>query len=163
MRDFDFRQRFDRILLPYSGFYCLLNRRDALRCLKSVASDLAPKGQFIFDVWSADEFQREAASSAYRDEPGPILSFGHRGQTWDVFEKSRLRTRLQRLDVAYTYVSRESGTRVTVPIAHRYAPRQELYGLLEAAGLRVLASYGDFEGHRFGRRSELLVVKSALA
>lgn len=161
MSDFAFAQTFDRIVLPYNGLYCLLSRRDILRCFRCVKGHLAPKGEFIFDVWAADGFCQHANASEYHDDTGPILTIGHRAQTWDAYEKSRLRSTAQRLDVTYTYVSREMGTRVTIGIPQRYAPSQELVELLGQAGLRVKALYGRFTGSRFGQNSPFLIVKAA--
>jgi len=160
MRDFNYDLQFDRIILPYNGLNCLLNRRDTLRCLKCVKRHLAPGGEFIFDVWLADQFYQDAASTAYHDDPGPILTLTHRSQTWDVFEKSRLCRRLQRLDVTYTYVSREKNTEVAIQISQRYAPAAEHRALLQAAGLHVQATYGDFAQRRLGRNSPFLVVRA---
>jgi SAM-dependent methyltransferase len=160
MRSFDCAVQFDRIILPYNGLNCLLNRRDTLRCMKCVKRHLAPGGQFIFDVWLADQFHKDASSSAYHDDPGPILALTHRSQTWDVFEKSHLRRRLQRLDVNYTYICRETGAEVTISISQRYAPVVEHRELLEAAGLRVVATYGDFSERRLGRNSPFLVMRA---
>jgi len=160
MRDFDYGIQFDRIILPYNGLNCLLNRRDTLRCLKCVKRHLAPGGEFIFDVWLADRFHQDASASAYHDDPGPILALTHRSQTWDVFEKSRLRSRLQRLDVTYTYVSREKGTEVVIQISQRYAPAAEHRVLLQAVGLRVQATYGDFAQRRLGRSAPFLIVRA---
>ena len=86
------------------------------------------------------------------------MSLHHRGQTWDVFERSRLFCGAQRLDVEYTYVSRERGRRVSCRIEQRYAPSRELLGALQAAGLRVVAHWGGFAEQPFGRGSEQLVV-----
>ena len=158
MQRLELGAEFDRILLPYNGLYCLLGRRELLRCLRSVRAHLAPGGQFVFDVWAADRFARRARSSAHRDDDEAIVSLAHRGQTWDVFEHSRLSCGAQRLDVTYTYVSRERGRRVTCGIEQRYAPSRELTESLEAAGLRVQARWGGFAEQPFGRSSELLVV-----
>src|SRR5262249_7162696 len=127
---------------------------------------LAPGGSFLFDVWAADPFQRRARlralRDAYRDERGAIVSLAHRGQVWDVFEQSRLRSATQRLDVTYTYVSRQRGTRVVIPIEQRYAPSRELEELLAAAGLRLRAHWGGFAEQPFGPRSELFVALASL-
>lgn len=160
MREFNCDVQFDRIILPYNGLNCLLNRRDTLRCLKCVKRHLAPGGEFIFDVWLADHFHKDAASRAYHDDAGPILTVTHRSQTWDVFETSRLRSRLQRLDVNYTYISREKATEITIPISQRYAPAAEHRALLEAAGLRIVATYGDFAQQRLGCNSPFLIVRA---
>jgi SAM-dependent methyltransferase len=153
-----FGKGFDRILLPYNGLYCLLGPRALQSCLRRVRSHLAPGGQFVFDVWTADRFARRASSSAYRDDEEAIVSLHHRGQTWDVFEQSRLSVGAQRLDVRYTYVSRERGRRVFCRIEQRYAPSRELMSAVQAAGLRVIAHWGGFAEEPFGRGSEQLVV-----
>jgi SAM-dependent methyltransferase len=158
MQSFALGRRFDRIVLPYNALYCLLGRRALLSCFRSVCAHLAPGGGFLFDVWAADPFQRRARlRGAHRDEPGAIVTLAHRGQVWDVFERSRLRSAAQRLDVTYTYVSRQRGTQLEIPIAQRYASSRELKELLAAAGLRLCEQWGGFSGQPFGPRSELLV------
>jgi len=165
MVDFSLGTKFDRIVLPYNALYCLLGRRALLSCFRCVRAHLAPGGKFVFDVWAADPFQRRARlraqREAHRDEAGAIVSIGHRGQVWDVFERSRLRSAVQRLDVTYTYVSRERGTRVEIAIEQRYATSLELEELLAAAGLRLRAYWGGFSGQPFGPRSELLVMTAS--
>lgn len=160
MQRFELGRRFERIVLPYNGLYCLLGRRALLACFRSVRRHLTPGGLFLFDVWSADAFHRRAGSAGHHDDAGAILTLCRGAQTWDVFESSRLRRRLQRLDVTYTYVSRERGARVDLLLEQRYAPAAELAGLLEQAGLRVAAKYGDFTGGRFGARSVELIVQA---
>ena len=163
MSNFALDQTFERILLPYNGLYCLLNRKDIVRCLKCVKRHLASGGEFIFDVWAADNFHQNARASEYHDDTGPILSIAHRAQTWDVYEKSRLRSAAQRLDVTYTYISRQKGTCLTITIAQRYAPSRELIELVCDAGLRVKALYGSFANGRYSPNSPLLIVKAAQA
>jgi len=162
MQSFALGRSFDRIVLPYNALYCLLGRRAVSSCFRSVKAHLAPGGSFAFDVWAADPFQRRARSralrEAYRDEAGAIVSIAHRAQVWDVFEHSRLRSAMQRLDVSYTYVSRERGMRAEILIEQRYATSLELQELLAGAGLRLHSLSGGFSGQPFGPRSELLVV-----
>ena len=161
MEEFALGTKFDRIVLPYNALYCLLGRRALSNCFRCVRAHLAPGGKFVFDVWAADPFQRRARlraqREAHRDEDGAIVSISHRGQVWDVFEHSRLRSATQRLDVTYTYVSRERGTRVEIPIEQRYATTLELEELLAIAGLQLRAQHGGFSQQPYGPRSELLV------
>ena len=162
MQSFALGRRFDRIVLPYNALYCLLGRRAVSSCFRSVRAHLAPGGRFVFDVWAADPFQRRVRlrvlREAHRDETGAIVSIAHRGQVWDMFEQSRLRSARQRLDVTYTYVSRERGTRIEMAIEQRYATSLELQELLADAGLRLHSLSGGFSAQPFGPRSELLVV-----
>jgi SAM-dependent methyltransferase len=161
LRDFELRGRFDRILLPYNALYCLLGRRELGRCLARVRAHLAPGGQFIFDVWSADRFLRSARASGHRDDPDAIVSVSHRGQVWQVFERSRLSSARQRLDVRYTYVSHPAGTVVEIPIPQRYASARELEEHLGRAGLRVDARWGDFGGAPRRSAAPFLIVQAS--
>lgn len=164
MQSFELRDRFDRIILPYNGLYCLPNRRAVLSCFRRARRHLTQTGQFVFDVWAADEFDNTAESPAHYDDTGPILSLCHRGQTWDVFETSHLRSHIQRLDVVYTYVPRVSGSIVRIPIAQRYAPAKELVGLLQVAGMQVVASFGGFRGQRrTGKSAHCVIVAEGTA
>lgn len=157
MQRFEVGRRFERILLPYNGLYCLLGRRAVLHCFRCVRAHLAPSGRFIGDIWAADAFHRGARARAYEDDPGPILSFCRGAETWDVFERSRLRRREQRLDVTYTYVSQRRGRTVTIRIDQRYLRLRELRDLLARAGLTLESVYGDFRGAPLGPRAEHVV------
>ncbi len=160
MQHFELGRQFERILLPFNGLYCLPGRRALSRCLRRIRDQLSPEGEFLFDVWAADEFQRRARSSAHHDDDGAIVTLQHRGQLWDVFERSRLRAALSRLDVTYTYVSRERGTRLQMQIGHRYVPLGELTRLLAEAGLAIRSRWGSFARARFTRGSAHLIVRA---
>lgn len=160
MQSFDLGQEFERIVLPYNGLYCLRSQKALFTCLRSVRAHLAPRGEFLFDVWAADRFHRDSDSTGYRDDELPILNICRGKRSWDVFETSRLRKRQQRLDVLYTYVPLGSGAPASIEIQQRYAPSIELFELLARAGLEVRASYGGFTGQRFLARSEQLVVRA---
>ena len=119
MRRFELDRRFDCVLLPYNGLYCLLTKRDALACFRAARAALEPGGTFVFDVWNAEEFHRAAAFAASADDATPIVTLRHAGRTWDVFERSSVRRVAQRLDVTYDYVPREKGETRRISIAQR--------------------------------------------
>ncbi|HWZ88985.1 MAG TPA: class I SAM-dependent methyltransferase [Polyangiaceae bacterium] len=158
MRSFELGQRFERVVLPYNGLYCLLTKRDALACFRAVRAALDPGGTFAFDVWNAEAFQRQPAVRTRVSDPEPIVALRHAGCTWDVFEHSRIRRVAQRLDVVYEYVPRTGGAARQIPIAQRYYRPAELRALLERAGFAVQARYGDFSGARFTPRSPHLII-----
>ena len=159
MQRFDLGQRFDCVLLPYNGLYCLLGKRAALDCFRAVRAALEPGGVFAFDVWNAESFHRRSAlAPADAEGPTPIVSLRHAGRTWDVFEQTRIQRARQRLAVNYTYAPREGGAPLQLPIAQRYFRARELTELLGRAGLDIQARYGDFAGGRFGARSPHLIV-----
>jgi SAM-dependent methyltransferase len=158
MRRFELDRRFDCVILPYNGLYCLLTKRDALACFRAARAALESGGTFTFDVWNAAQFHREAASLANADDPEPIVTLRHAGRTWDVFERSRARRAAQRLDVTYDYVARENGAACRISIPQRYYLAAELGELLRHADFVVEHRYGDFSGARFTPRSEQLIV-----
>ena len=160
MQSFDLGRKFERIVLPYNGLYCLQSSRALLACLRSVRAHLAPGGEFLFDIWAADRFHRESDSAAFRDDETPILRICRGNQHWDVFEASRLRKPQQRLDVLYSYVAESRRPPVSIEIEQRYLLSSELFELLTRAGLEACATYGGFAGQRFSKRSEELVVRA---
>ena len=156
-RDFELRERFERVLLPYNALYCLLTKSAALSCFRAVRRALAPGGLFAFDVWNAAPFARSEVGEPV-DDGEPVATFRHAGRTWDVFEHSRVQRARQRLDVSYEYRARDGkiGPRISIPQRYFLAP--EVDALLDRAGFRVLARYGDFSGARFTARAPQQIV-----
>ena len=157
MRDFQLSERFERVLLPYNALYCLLDRRAALACFRAAHRSLARGGKLVLDVWNSGPFHGRS-SNPHVDESEPVVTLGHAGRTWDVFERSSVRRARQRLDVTYTYLPREGGLTYEIPIAQRYYTPPEITELLERAGFVIEARYGDFSGRRFSARSQQLIV-----
>ena len=158
MRKFAFEERFDRVILPYNGLFCLVTKSDALACFRSVRAALAPGGTFAFDVWNAEPFHADAGAVRGVADPELVVTLGHAGRTYDVFEQSRIRRAAQRLAVTYTYAPRVPGIAPRISIDQRYYRAAELTSLLDRAGLVVQKSYGDFRGARFTPRSPQLIV-----
>jgi hypothetical protein len=157
MQAFELGRRFERIVLPYNGLYCLLTQAALRACFRCVRKHLTPGGDFLFDVWAADRFHSQSDASAHYDDEAPILQLCRGAELWDVFESSHFRKRDQRLNVTYTYVAKRRAP-VSIGIAQRYARSRELFALLARAGFERVQAYGGFAGQRFGPRSEHLVV-----
>lgn len=162
MRDFSLGRRFDRVLLPYNGLYCLLNQREAKRCFSSVRRALTPDGVFAFDIWTADAFHEPSDSTAV-DEAEPLFSVAHRGKRYRVFESSTVNKTRQRLDVRYTYVPEGRGTSHSMLLRQRYFRSAEVVRLLEQQGFRVEKRYGNFKHSRFTARSPQLILLAKLS
>ncbi|MEO7033921.1 MAG: class I SAM-dependent methyltransferase [Polyangiaceae bacterium] len=157
IRDFELKERFERVLLPYNALYCLLTKSAALSCFRAVQRALAPGGLFAFDVWNATPFARSETGEP-DDDDEPVVTFRHAARTWDVFEHSRVQRARQRLDVSYDYRPREGGPARRISIPQRYYLAPEIDDLLERAGFTVLARYGDFSGARFTARAPQQIV-----
>jgi SAM-dependent methyltransferase len=163
MRNFELGERFERILIPYSGFLCLLSRSDALQCLRSVRRHLTSRGRLILDAYAGDAFHQQASADAIGpDELEFVVAIEHSGQRWQVFEKSRWLKRRQRLDVTYVYQQHPGKARLEVAIPQRYWLASQVPALLADAGLDLVSMHGDFDGGRYrSRSSELMVITAA--
>ncbi len=150
MRSFCFRQRFDRVLIPFTGIYCLGSRHDCLSCLRSCADHLAPAGRLIFDAYSADALQSDldewGEARVLGDGFERITSVAWRNETYEVFEKTTCGDSPQSLDVRYRYEAQGSDAIIEGRILHRYLLSRQIPPLLEEAGLRLLGLHGDFGG-----------------
>jgi SAM-dependent methyltransferase len=158
MRDFVLQAKVERVLLPYNALFCLLSKRDALACFRAARRALVTGGGLALDVWNAEPFHRSASVREHADERAPIVTLRYGGQTWDVFERSRVRRAEQRLDVDYEYVPRKRVPGCEISIAQRYYLADEIEGLLGRAGFALQARFGDFSGRRFTARSPQLIV-----
>lgn len=163
MRSFQFRARFDRILLPYSTLYCLQTERDVRRCLRCVREHLTEDGELILDAYAADRFHDALCPATMTGEQREFLTrvTGAR-VSYLVFERTRWIRRQQRFVVTYEYES-ERGELSTGTIHHRYLLRADLQRLLTNAGFRITHLARDFEGGRYSKRSEHLVLRASRA
>jgi SAM-dependent methyltransferase len=162
MRKFELGSKFERVLVPFTAFYCLLTRADAIACLRSVRRHLAQGGMLAFDAYSADGFHAESSPRDIDpDELSELVSFEHRGRRWDVLEKSSWDKRRQRLDVTYLYRSRRRELAIEIP--QHYWLSSQVAPLFARAGLRVRSIHGGFRNQRYSKNSTLLVVTAERA
>ena len=165
MRDFSLG-RFDRVIVPFTGIYCLLTEDDLLACLGCVARSLAPGGRLIFDAYAADAFHAEALPEDYPDDQREVVAtIEHGGQELTVWERSTWDRERQRMDATYVYEDPFGHRVATIEIGHRYLLRGQLEPLLERAGLSLVSIAGGFEGEPFeiGRSGSLVVTACVAA
>jgi hypothetical protein len=156
MERFTLPRRFERVLLPYNGFYCLLSPSAARRCLRAVRAALEPGGLFAFDVWNGDAIHTSGLQPDTANEER--LRFEHDGRIWRVFEGCRAARGAQRLDVTYTYAPDGRAAPRTQLIRQRYYLVDELRQLLSDCGFQAPALRGNFSGSPFTAQSNRLVV-----
>ena len=154
-RTFDLGRRFERILCPFNGLYCLTREEELVEALRRVREHLVPGGLFAFDLYDADDFHREAPAT--EDVPELVASVEALGTKWDVFEHSLWERSTQRIDAIYTHVPHDGRPRVMATIAQRYLLSPQLEPLLAEAGLSLLALHGDFDEQPHDRSSRLLI------
>lgn len=136
MRDVTLDRRFDRVLIPFGGLWCMLDDDDLHAALGTAARHLAPGGRLAFDVYRADAFHAEAEPDDVPDEAFmPVGRVEVDGVEWEVLERSTWDKPRQRIDVTYLYVD-EAGHAVEGTIAQRYLLEPQLLAALTRAGLR---------------------------
>ncbi|HJK92073.1 MAG TPA: class I SAM-dependent methyltransferase [Polyangiaceae bacterium LLY-WYZ-15_(1-7)] len=157
MRDFDLGRRFDRVLIPYNGLYCLLRPEDLRDCLRCARAHLKDGGLLVFDGYSAELFHAEAEGDGSEDAPGLVRTVDALGTSWDVFEHSRWDRAEQRIDAVYTHVPRDGRPAVSATIPQRYVLADELEALLASCGLDLVVLHGSWDQEAFDLDSRLLI------
>lgn len=158
MRTVSLDRRFDRVLIPFGGLYCLLTDDDVDATLANAVRHLAPGGRVAFDVYRADAFHRESEPHDVPDDAHePLCRVEVDGLAYEVLERSTWDKPRQRIDVSYLYVD-EQGRTVEGTIAQRYLLEPQLRAALARAGLRVIRLAGRFDDAKGD--DELMVVEA---
>lgn len=161
MRAFRIRRRFERIIVPYNGMYCLLDEDDLVRCLRRAREHLTPRGLLVFDGYAMDDWHadRDPVDVDFTPED-PVATVELAGRRFDVFEETRWEPLHQRVDVTYRHVPADGGAPVVVHLPQRYVLAPEVPALLARAGLRLASLHGDFDESRFEAGCPHLVVRA---
>lgn len=155
--------RFERIVLPYSGLYCLPDLAAMRACFEGVAQLLSPDGEFILDAYNPDAFHAECLPEDQDDTHEDLVATVQvQGVTYDVHESSRWDRDACRLWTTYRHVDKESGREVLGSIEHHYLLSDDLLAELERAGMRVVDIRGDFEGSMWREQGDHTLVHAML-
>ena len=161
MRDFQLDTRFERIFIPFSGLYCLDSEAEVIACLRRVRAHLTADGLLVFDAYDIDAFHAEADPQDDEEDGEPVACVTWRGTDYEVYESSRWEREAQRLDVTYRYQPRSSGEPLFGSIRHRYLLTEQVEGLCEQAGLRLLDAHHDLVEHRLAPECDHMVCVAA--
>jgi SAM-dependent methyltransferase len=152
-------RRFDRILVPHSGLWCLPDETTLAACLRSARAHLGAGGQLVFDAWNADGFHAESVPEDRSDDHLDfVVTVGIDDAMWDVYERSEWDRSAQRLEVTYVYQSHDGEPTREGTLVHHYRRRAEIERALEAAGLAAVAVYGGFDNEPWTPDADHLVV-----
>ncbi|MCA9598201.1 MAG: class I SAM-dependent methyltransferase [Myxococcales bacterium] len=161
MRELALGEKFARVIAPFNALYCLRDTAELARTLTRVAEHLEPGGTFAADVWTADEFHAEAdPGDPEADELDFLVEVDLAGRLYQVFEASRWERDDQRLETRYLY--RGEGDERETRLVHRYFLMPEIDRCLRAAGFRVRAFSGGFDGREWQASEELTVIEACL-
>jgi SAM-dependent methyltransferase len=159
MQELALKQRFDRIVAPFSALYCLTSGAELDRTLRAAVRHLAAGGRFVADVWNAEEFHVDGDPAD--DEPSPLVQVEARGTTYYVYESSRWDRERQLVTASYEYRA-ANGSSIFAEITHRYFLRAELERALAHSGATSWRLESDFEGAPWKPSSELTVIRAAM-
>lgn len=160
MAEFSLDTRFDRIIIPYNGLFCLPDEAALLSCLRCIAAHLRSDGLCVFDGYAVDIAPDAATSAPLPTAPEHVAAVTVAGAAWDVYEESVLLPATQQVDARYRHVRRHDLHEVTLRILQRYLYAEELPDLLARAGLVIVAVHGGFAGEPFTDTSERFVVRA---
>jgi SAM-dependent methyltransferase len=151
MRTVALPQRFDLIIISINTFMHLLTTIDQVDALTNLARHLTAEGQLIIDLPAGDELVHQDPDARLTLEQ-TFLDPDTNRQVMK-FVASRIDWATQRQDVTYVYdelLKDGSLHRTVIPMILRHVFRYELMLLLEKAGLRLQALYGDYDLSRYG-------------
>jgi SAM-dependent methyltransferase len=152
MVSFELGREFERIIVPYSAFWCL-DGSGKEACLERVRRHLAPGGLLVFDVYDTDELELDAASDTFagREEPDEdefefIVEVEAAGGRFRVFEQNRYWLSERRLEAVFEYravSSTDDRTADDSPleqrIMHHYCSREGLASRLCESGFEPVS------------------------
>lgn len=162
MRSWSLGRRFERIVVPHSGLYCLPDT-DKGHLFAAVRAHLQSGGVFAFDVWTADAFHQGPGDDAESsEEEEPLVAIDMDGEEWVVSERTRLDRTARHLVATYTYRSQISARTLFEDIDHFYCTRSTLEALLQDAGFRPHFA-GGFAGEPWTAESDQTVVTATLS
>lgn len=164
MRCFHLGGRFERVIIPFSGLYCLLVDSDVVRCLASAREHLTEHGRVVFDCYGADGFHAQPGEPGEGegefDAEDLVAEVEFDGRRWRVHERSRWWRERQRIDAHYRFEC-ESGETFRRCIRQRYLLGAQLAGLTARAGLRLVSLAGGFEAEPWSTESPIIVAQAA--
>jgi len=154
MRTFQCPRKFGLIVVPFNAFLHLLEREGQEAALRNVAEHLEVGGRFVVGIFNPrldrpEELVRHRGTRT-------MLS----GEIVSKFEAQTFDQPRQRTTVHYFIdISRQDHEmrRVTASFTMRYMSYQEMVELMEACGLDVVETYGDWKFSPFTKNSDLMV------
>lgn len=158
MSDFALEGHFDRIIIPFTGFYALDGPAVMARCLERVRAHLAPAGALLLDAYAVDPAEcrkRRRWDSGFEE----VLRIPWRGQEVPVLERNVIPGPPCRVEVTYRFVLGDR--EVEQHLRHHFLSWPMLDAMLEAAGFGQAAARGGFEGEPFTDSSPHMVVIAA--
>ncbi len=162
MATFNAGRKYDRVLIPFNGLYCLGSDEDVVSCFKTAKTHLAENGRLLFDVYRVNPEDEPDHPEEADDRVEYLTTILDGDREIDVRERDVWDPRASTVEVTYLFTLRgeDPPRQVRQTIRHRYMAREATLRLLEQAGLRVMAEFGGFGREEPGEDSVHLVVEA---
>lgn len=158
MRCFELRRSFNLILITHNSLQHIHLDHDVLRVFASCRRHLAPGGRLIFDIFNPDwRFLDRDPDKRY-----PVSKFfDEERHEWCEVEESNRYDRASKVNFIRWHYAYEKGESGTFRLEMRQFFPQEIDGLVEAAGFKILNKWGDFVSSGFSAASPRQVFECA--
>ena len=157
MRDARLGRRFYLVICPFNAFLHLYTRTDVERFLARVRDHLAPGGVFALDVSIPNP--HELVRDPNRAYVCPAFSLSGDRRHDPLHRALRLRPARQILFVTMEFEPEGRPKDAWVaPLAHRQFYPQELEALLHYNGFAIEDAWGDYQGGKLDRYSEIMAL-----
>lgn len=161
MRTLKLGRKFDRILVPYCGMYCLRDDEEVVQALKALAAHLAPGGLLAFDGYAVHDPEGMEGYGEFDH----LTTLKDGKATVDVYERDDHDVANHVVNVTYFHEIKAPGARMkthSYTLRHHYLVCDRVPDLLEEAGLSLVSRFADFEGGEFDEDAEHQVVLAGL-
>ena len=144
MREISFKKEFDRALLLFTslGFF---DDKKNFRVLENVAAALKSGGLFCLDIPNRDAFLKNFSPFRVLEKEGNLM-----------IDRSSFDAKSGRWHDDRIYI--REGKRADAPFSVRLYNFTEIKSLLDATGLDIRASYGDWNAQPFTGESRRMIV-----
>jgi SAM-dependent methyltransferase len=156
MSTFRMDRRFDRVLIPYCGVFCLPDDAAVQSCLQSVWRHLKPGGLLAMDGYVGEIFCDFEPEEGPDEEMVHEVVTVHDGDTmWRVLERSTYDIEHQSLEVTYVHLPDTGAPPVEGSIPQRFLLKEQLEAHLLQAGF-VIERFGEgFEDEAYDPDGEV--------
>ena len=154
MRRVRLRHKFGLVTCPFNAFLHLYTREDVELFLARVHEHLGPKGVFAFDVSMPNP--QEHVRNPNKAYWCPRFRYPATGEMIRYTERFDYDQARQVMFVSMEFSPEGRSASWVTPLAHRQFYPQELEALLHYNGFTIERSFGDFQGGKLERYSEIM-------
>ncbi|MFW5786273.1 MAG: class I SAM-dependent methyltransferase [bacterium] len=159
MADFNIRDRFDAVIVPFRGFQALTSQDDAMSSLAAIRRHLGPEGIVIIDLFSSYEHPNDSFLGEHVDWVRRIagaqqtITRTRRGLHVD------RQSQIMHSEVSF-YIHGEQGEAHTLTdrFSLRYYFQYQFEVLLTASGFEILHTFGGYDYREIGTGPEFIFV-----